>query len=471
MSFKSSDLRATQRLADFVANVTVGATPEDVKAVASMALLDTIGIAIGGVAFERANNDTSLADYLDAVGVSGTATVIGDALRVPPLMAAFANGFRSEILDFQDTYLAGKVHCSSVVIPSVLAAGETAKASGADVLAAIIAGYEVGCRIAGAVMPDHARAGFQITGTYTTCAAAVAAGRALGWDTGRIAQALAISGFVIPASNADNVLNGHTVKPVHAGQAAMSGLSAALMAQSGFQAGPLEGEAPRYFAPLLILGCREPELSVIVEGLGIRWRSLDTSFKKAPAMLVNAGPVEAVLALRVGYGLSGDEIEAVEVYTFHDAYGLAGQSYTQPGCTYVHAQFSMPFCIAAALTDGELTQRQFLDTRLADERLHALAAKVTVHHDPDYSARFPGEWPVRVEVRLRSGNTVSKTVDIVDWSNHRPPGWQDIASKFAELTAPVLGDQAVSGIVEMVRDIESLEDIGALLKLTRPLDA
>ena len=131
---------------------------------------------------------------------------------------------------------------------------------GFPALAAVVAGYEVACRLGMATQPAHWYSGFQATGTYNTCGAAAAAGRLLGFGIEDMVAALSIAGFVLPISNGDNIFKGHSAKPIHGGQSATSGVSAAYLAHAGYRAGPLEGEAPRYHAPLRILGTDDPNL-------------------------------------------------------------------------------------------------------------------------------------------------------------------------------------------------------------------
>src|SRR5262249_29180611 len=158
------------------------------------------------------------------------------------------NGTLSEVLDFSDCILTARNHPGATIIPALLAVAEERHTDGRSVIAAMMSAYEVHTRICHAIQPSHWYRGFQCTGTIGTAGAAVAAARVLGLDADGIADAMGISGFIMPVSNGDNVFRGHSVKPVHGGQGATCGVSAALMAASGFSAGPLEGEPPRYHA-------------------------------------------------------------------------------------------------------------------------------------------------------------------------------------------------------------------------------
>ena len=186
-------------------------------------------------------------------------------------------------------------------------------------MAAVVAGYEVGCRLGKANQPAHWYAGFQITGTYNTCGAAASAGRLLGLDSEEMYAALGISGFIIPVSNGDNVFKGHSIKPIHGGQPAMCGISAAYLAQAGYQAGAARGRAAA-----LPRAALHPRQSGAGPGGGRPGHrralaSLEVGFKPYPVGLFNIGPVEACLAMLDEAPIDVGRIESVQIETYHDA--------------------------------------------------------------------------------------------------------------------------------------------------------
>ena len=456
----------TTRFARFAAEFQLQDAPEDLRDRMKMALLDALAIMLGAAYFARVNGDRELTEYLNATAPAGPATVVGHGLRTTAMMAAFANGTLCEVLDCQDCNLTARIHNGAAVTPAVLALAETNGASGGDVLAAMLVGFEIGTRLGHAVQPAHWHSGFQITGTYNTCAAAAAAGRMLGLDAEAMESAIGASGFIMPVSHGDMIFKGHSVKPIHGGQAALCGIEAANLAKAGYRAGPLEGEPPRRHAVLRILGEPDPDLDRAVEGLGEVWTTRELAFKPYPIGLLIIGPVEIVLDQLAERRLRPEEIRSVEVRTFEAGVTFTGGKYTTVDSNFVDAHLSIPFCLSAALTDREMTVRQLGTERLRDPRLHALARRVTVTEDPAMTERFPYEWPATVAVTLNDGTVCEGRVDQVKWSPRRPPSWDDIVEKFITLGAPIIGSDA-HRVVEEVAAIESLDTVAPLMEAVR----
>ena len=455
----------TARFARFAADFRFRDAPEDLHDRMKMALLDALGIMLGAAHFARFNGHRELIDYLDATAPPGPCAVVGHGLRTTPMMAAFANGTLCEVLDCMDCNLTARIHNGAAVTPTVLALAESSEASGRDVLAAMLVGFEIGTRLGHAVQPAHWHSGFQITGTFNTCAAAAAAGRMLGLDTEAMERALGASGFIMPVSHGDMIFKGHSVKPIHGGQPALCGIEAAFLAKAGYRSGPLEGEPPRHHAALRLLGDPEPDLDRAVDGLGATWTTRELAFKPYPIGLLIIGPVEIVLDQLADRPIPPGEIRSVEVRSYQAACMFTGK-HTTVDSSYVDAHLSIPFCLAAALTDGEMTVRQLATERLRDPALHALARRVTVTEDPAMTERFPYEWPVSIVITLNDGTVREGRVEQVKWSPRRPPSWDDIAEKFVELGGPVIGSDA-HRVVESVAGIESLDTIAPLMEAVR----
>ena len=455
----------TNRFARFAAEFQLEDAPEDLRDRMKMALLDALGIMLGAAHFARINGDRELIDYLAATAPPGPATVVGHGLRTTAMMAGFANGTLCEVLDCQDCNLTARIHNGAGVTPTVLALAEANGASGRDVLAAMLVGFEIGTRLGHAVQPAHWHSGFQITGTYNTCAAAAAAGRMLGLDAEALEGALGASGFIMPVSHGDMIFKGHSVKPIHGGQPALCGIEAACLAKAGYRSGPLEGEPPRHHAVLRILGQPEPDLERAVKGLGEAWTTRELAFKPYPIGLLIIGPVEIVLDQLADRRFQPDDIRSIEVRSFEAACMFTGK-YTTVESNFVDAHLSIPFCLAAALTDREMTVRQLASERLRDPGLHALARRVTVTEDAAMTERFPHEWPVSVAITLNDGTVYEGRVDRVKWSPRRPPSWEDIVEKFVTFAAPVIGSDT-DRVVDDVTAIESLDTVVPLMETVR----
>src|SRR6476469_10926860 len=233
----------TSQLAEFCSGINLAKLPPEVVTRARFLVLDLVGNIVR--ARHDAESTASFVSTVRAMGMAaGNSGVFGDAARYSPVGAAFLNGALAHSLDFDDTHAAGSLHPGAPVIPAALAAGEMVGASGADVLAAIVAGYEVTCRIALALPAgEHYDRGFHPTATCGVFGAAAAADRVFGLDADRVEGAL---GTVLSqcAGSLQFLVNGAWTKRFQVGWAACNGLMAAALVREGFKgaAEALEGK-------------------------------------------------------------------------------------------------------------------------------------------------------------------------------------------------------------------------------------
>ena len=224
----------TATLSAFTAGIRLDSLPTEVVNRARFLVLDLVGNIVR--ARHDADSTPALLAATRAMGMAaGNSGVFGDAARYTPAGAAFLNGALAHSLDFDDTHAAGSLHPGAPVIPAALAAGEMMGASGADVLAAIIAGYEVTCRVALALPAGaHYDRGYHPTATCGAFGAAAAAARVCGLDADGVADAL---GTVLSqaAGSLQFLVNGAWTKRFQVGWAATNGLMAATLAREGFK--------------------------------------------------------------------------------------------------------------------------------------------------------------------------------------------------------------------------------------------
>src|ERR1700677_3384687 len=234
----------TSQLADFCADIKLSALPPEVVTRARFLVLDLVGNIVR--ARHDAESTASFVSTVRAIGLAnGNSGVFGDAARYSPAGAAFLNGALAHSLDFDDTHAAGSLHPGAPVIPAALAAGEMVGASGADVLAAIIAGYEMTCRVALALPAgEHYDRGYHPTATCCAVCAAAAAARVFGLEADGVASAL---GTVLSqaAGSLQFLANGAWTKRFQVGWAATNGLMAATLVREGFK-GPTEALEGRH---------------------------------------------------------------------------------------------------------------------------------------------------------------------------------------------------------------------------------
>ncbi len=452
----------TTDLARFGADVALPGLPPEVVGRARCLVLDLIGNIVRG-RYETESAQPMLA-AARALGLgAGHAGVFGDPCRWIPAGAAFLNGAFGHALDFDDTHAEASVHPGAVVIPAALAAGEMAGANGAEVLAGIVAGYEVSCRVALALPARaHYDRGFHPTATCGSFGAAVAAGRVLGLAADGIESALGIA-LSQTAGSLQFLANGAWTKRFQVGWSAMSGLVAATLAAEGF-VGPqaaLEGHFGflRAYAP-------DPVPERAVQGLGRVFEIMRTGVKPYPSCRYGHAGIEAALALRADHRLRAEEIVSVTYGLSQAGMRLIGEPPAQKADPHsvVDGQFSGPFVIACALVTGALEWDSYQHLRTAEVR--ALMPKVHCVHDAAMEALGPMAGRLTIVAR---GETFAKVIAVPTGEPETFPGIGDLRAKFDALATPVLGTERTARLAEAVLTMDTLSDIARLTRLGAPV--
>ncbi|HET6182990.1 MAG TPA: MmgE/PrpD family protein [Acetobacteraceae bacterium] len=455
----------TAELSAFSASIRLDRLPPEVAARARFLLLDLIGNIVR--ARHDAESTPSLLGAVRALGMAnGSAGVFGDAARYSPAGAAFLNGALAHSLDFDDTHAAGSLHPGAPVIPAALAAGEMAGASGADVLAAIVAGYEVTCRIALALPAGaHYDRGFHPTATCGAFGAAAAAGRVFGLDAEGIEGAL---GTVLSqaAGSLEFLVNGAWTKRHQVGWAALNGLAAATLVREGFKgaAEALEGRHGfmRAYAP-------NPNPARAVERLGAVFELMNTAVKPYPSCRYGHAPIDAALALRGEHGLRAAEIEAVTIGLPRAGMMLIGDPPAKKADprNVVDGQFSGPFVVGCALAKGAFGWDSY--KLLNDAEIRRLLPLIRCEIDPEIEAEFPANMSGKLTIKAR-GQTFTRKVVVPKGEPSNFLTEADLRAKFAGLAAAVLGPDRAARLADAVLGIDRAADISGLWRHAAPLE-
>lgn len=424
----------TATLAAYAAGLRLEHIPAEVVQRAERLILDFAGnVARGGA---EAESSPSIRALVARAGIDagGPCTVIGDAQRHAPAAAALLNGAFGHSLDFDDTHAASSLHPSAPVVSAAFAAAQMVGASGANVVAAIIAGNEICCRLGLALDPTkHYGRGFHPTATAGTFGAAAAAGRVLGLDAPTIAAAFGVAGSQA-AGSLQFLVNGAWNKRYQVGAAAMNGLMAALLAAEGFKgaAEPIEG-----IHGFLKGYSDDADPAVAVRDLGRAYETMKIGLKPYPSCRYTHAALDGIIAIRAQHGLTGADIERVDIGLHPNGITLTGAPLAEKrrARSVVAGQFSMPFTAAVALDQGSFGWDDY--RRLGDGALDALADRVEVAADPRLEGR---SHPFGAFLRIATSKGVFEA-EIPDPSGEPETFPSDAAlmGKFMTLAAPVLG--------------------------------
>lgn len=426
----------TATLAAYVADLKFDDIPQDVRERAKVLTLDYLGSTIR--ARQEAESTPALLNMLQALSLDGAgeATVFGDSKKWTPAVAALLNGALGHSLDFDDTHADSSLHPSAPVVPAAFAVGEMVGASGEQVLTAIVAGYEVCCRLGNALDPtSHYARGFHPTATAGTYGAAAAAGKLLGLSTEQLISAFGVSGSQA-AGSLQFLVNGAWNKRYQVGAAAMNGVIAATLAKNDFL-GATESVEGKH--GLLVGYSDDAHPDKAVAGLGSVYETMKIGVKPYPSCRYTHAAIDAIIAMRREHNLTPAQVKRVEIGLHRNGITLTGDAATKRHPTsIVGGQFSMFFTGALALDQGSFGWDDY--KRLGDADIDALADRFDVVQDE----RLEGQrHPFGGRVSITTEDGVHERI-YADPSGEPSsfPDAQAMAQKFLQLARPVLNGGA-----------------------------
>ncbi|MFA5664784.1 MmgE/PrpD family protein [Castellaniella sp.] len=437
----------TQPLARFVAQLKFDDLPPEVVTQAGRFLLDAIGCAFA--AYREDPRKARIAgDLVSQFGATAQATLIGGA-QTHAALAALANGMLMNAADNDDTHKRALAHLGSVVVPAALAVSEARGGTGRDLITALVAGYEIGARVGMAVMPSHYRF-WHSTATNGTFAAAAAAARAAGLGVDATCTALGFAGTQAAGLNTF-FESGDDSKGLHPGKAAMNGILGVLLAELGASSPPdILGHPKGYLAAY----STEPDAAALQAGLGARWEILQNGFKLYPSILASHSPIGAALDIVERAGPVADEIAAVEIRTYATVKSHFSSKDVQKTMA---ARLSVPYCVAAALVDGEITQRQFAPERFNDARIRRVLEVTEVVADPELTPLYPEKFPARVVVTRHDGTRLEAIVYYPKGDPANPLSAAELEQKFRDNVQQVLSPEQADRLVALVANLPGIQ--------------
>ena len=438
---------ATAALAELVSGMRLEAMPAAALTVAKQCLMDWIGVALAGrdeplvriLVEEMAPRD-------EPAGVS----ILGHGRRARIDEAVLINGAMGHALDFDDVIMP-MGHPTAPVAPVVVALAEQRGASGAQALAAFIAGVEMECRVSRLMGPSHYAKGWHSTATTGTFGAAAAAARLLGVSGEALTHAFGIAGT--QAAGLKSVF-GTMSKPLHAGTAARNGLLAARLAARGFTSDTDVLGSKQGFA--------DTQSTTVDAEAGLAPRAapwvVEALYKHHAACYLTHDAIEAATQLRIEERLTPDAIESVSVKV---PSGHLDVCNIQEPATGLECKFSLRMTTALALA-GEDTFQESLFTDETARRLDLVALRDKVGVDPTQVGRGSV-----VTVRLTDGRVVSRRGDVSQPNRDLVAQQDRLERKFRHLTARALGAERADAVIDLCRHLETQPDLKRLAALCR----
>lgn len=448
----------TEAFAWFVCNICFEKLPEAAIEKAKLATLDTVGVILAAV---QDPIGKIIGRYVRERGGSPEAGVIGWGFQTSAEMAALANGTMAHALDYDDTGLS-MGHPSICIVPTVLALGELLNCSGRKIAEALIAGYEIEGKLGFGAVYDQVQKGIHGSALFGTLGAAAAAAKLLGLDLDRTRTA-----FGVAASQVAGLVRnaGSMTKPLHAGNACRAGVMAALLARDGFTADAEIIEAPRGYGDTFfgkdnydeakMVGCLGNPLHIVSPGI---------TAKKYPCCMLNHRALDAVLGLLQNYDITHEQVDRVVVGVPRDIFPLRIDAHTG-----FQGKFCLPYNLAAALVDGNITLESFTDDMVQRPFLRSVMARVRlqVREDvPIYTgSTASGRAGNPVELHLKDGRILKNQVDIPKGSPELPLTTGEYLAKYHDCAKGVLSRDREKRSADMILNLEKLGGINELMEI------
>jgi 2-methylcitrate dehydratase PrpD len=453
-------------MAEFAANLKLSDVPAEVVARAKELVLDGLGCGLFAADMKWTRIVAGLAARLDPNG--GPASIWGRGETASPVHAVLVNGTAVQGYEIDDGNQAC-FHACAIVLPAVFAAAEyvgSDKINGETLLTAIIAGFEIGPRVGLCLNGDQMIVkGWHAPGIFGPFAAALSAGIVLGLNAEQMFHALGIAGT--QASGLMAAQFGSMVKRMQCAKNAQSGLYAALLALDGFTGIADVFEQPfGGFCTTFTQTKDDFDLSELSAGLGTHWETTRIDLKRHAALATNFSAIDAVEALMHEQGLKAADVEEIVVHATQATVSHGHWSYVPTGLT--SAQMNMGFGMAMQLIEGQVFVDQMVDANIARPDLIELANRVKAVPDPARE-QMPHKYHrgASIDVALKNGQTMQKTIDFFVGSHHRPMTRAQVLAKFRDLTSRSLSAGEMARIESIVFDLDHASEVTTLSRVLR----
>lgn len=463
---QSPESHITVEVARFIEQMSFAELPDEVLRLGKRCVLDGLAVILAGSQQECTQ---IVRHYSLENGQVAESTAFGNQpVKLPAMFAALVNATAGHAMDWDDTQLSTTPDrifglLTHPTVPPLVAALAVAEAcdevSGKEFMTAFLTGFEVECKIAEAIFPEHYARGFHTSGTVGTFGAAIAAGKLLGLDADRLRHMLGITASM---ASGIRVNFGTMTKPLHVGRAAQNGVSAALLAGSGFKADPNALDGPWGFFQVFGRGF---DVQRITGKLGSPHTIVEpgVSIKPYPCGCLTHPSMDAMRAVVVENDLKPADIEQVVLYA---GYNIINPIRYTTAEDELQAKFCMPFLLAAIAISRKAGFQEFTPQFVCSSEVQALMQRIRMEFDPAIEAKGYDKMRSRVEVMLTNGQKLVREADErYRGGPDNPLSDDELIDKFCDCTQSILDQPTREALIEAVFGLEDLADVRHLIDL------
>lgn len=418
-------------------------------------VIDTVACAIGAFDAEPVK---IVRDLAKEVTSQKSSTILGSQIQTTPELATFTNTTMSRYLDFMDTYFYnGEYVHPEDNIASIIAVAESEKRTGKDVILAIVMAFEACCRLA--EFANIRKRGWDHV-IWLTISSTLAVSRLMGLPVDKTAQAISI-GITNNIPLRQIRVGGLSMwKALAVADSTMAGVFASNLARHGIT-GPDQIFEGKHGFFNQVSGATDLSVDKFCRS-GANFKILETHIKKYPAEYNSQSAIEAALDLRQKIG-NVRNIKAINIRTFTPGYEIIADKEKWYPTNRETADHSLPYIVCVALVDGEITEKQFSEARIADPQLRELVGKVDVRPDPECDKDYYPGTPSIVEVVMESGERYSSKVIHPRGSYKNPMSDEELEDKFKILVGKYLTPAQIQKALNIIWDLDTQQDISGLI--------
>jgi 2-methylcitrate dehydratase PrpD len=447
-------------LSAFAANLRFQDIPDSVAQRSEELFLDWFGSALAGRGARPVEAIECFANQM-ASGATGRSEVLIKRRFTTPLFAAMVNAAASHSVEQDDVHSGAVFHPATVVFPPALAVAQEIGASGRSLLAASVAGYEVGIRVGEFLGRSHYET-FHTTGTAGALASAAAVGNLL-----RITPAQMLHAFGSAGTQAaglwEFLRDGADSKQLHTAKAAVNGLIAAYLAREGFTGASQILEGPKGMAAGM---SRDADPERLTERLGSRWATLETSFKYHASCRHTHPAADALLKVIATHRLGCNQIAEVTAHVHQAAIDVLGA--VENPRTVHQAKFSMGTVLGLLAVFGRAGVREF-ENHWNEPRVVAFRERVRMLVDDEVDRAYPVRWIGKITVLTSDGRTLHERVDKPKGDPGNSLTRSELEEKAIELAAysDAASEEEMKAVFRRIRDLSNGAKVGPLLSQFR----
>ncbi len=447
-----------ERATAWAARVTFETLPAEVVECIKLRILDSIGVmlAAGPLPLVAQAKRATL-----ALTPGSGARIIGDADDVSLMTAAFMNGVRSAVLEFDDTHIESFIHPTAPVVAVAFPEARMRRASGRALLGAVATGMELTCRL-GLVPPARLHEiGYHPTAVFGGFGGVFALAALRGHDVATTLDALGAAGSLAAGINA-SFEDGSSTKMMHIGMAATGALRAMALAEAGIS-GPRPVFEGRFgFFRTHVQNREDHRWHRLLEAIGERWEVLAIASKVYPCAFTMLPHIECAIHLKQTHGIRPEDVVAITARIGKRSFKTVCEPVEdkrRPATSW-HGRISLQHTVAEALVRGRMDKTAYSEEAIRDPVINRLADLVVHEDDPATVAHRSGG---EVSVTLRDGRVLAHRIEDMRGTIANPMTRADIVAKFRANARGVVPDDQAERAIEEILGLESCPDVAPVL--------